>query len=229
MDAKTIAKFQPLYGRQAVRSALNELSKAGHLRRVRRRVELGGEAGTATAGTRWVFHTYWPRTPRDDDWWARFLDGDTASASPSEPRVTPTATVQPEVSHFHTSGHPSAAHAALARLGLLDHRLALSSSDCSDLEQLAEDWLARGTTPEYLTQVLLAGLPDQVYSPRAFVQRRLIDCGVPGRPEVLPGGLCRACRGGGGGTPPGPTRTQPAAVRARVAQVRDSIRTPQRM
>ncbi|MGR6970734.1 MarR family transcriptional regulator [Streptomyces cynarae] len=239
MDAKTIARFQPLYGQQAVRSALNELSKAGHLRRVRRRVELGGEGGAVT-GTRWVFHTYWSRTARDDDWGARFLNGDTAAESLCEPRVTPTATVQPEVSHFHTPGQPSAACAALARLGLLDPRLALSASDCSDLERLAEDWLARGTTPEYLTQVLLAGLPDQVYSPRAFVQRRLIDkmpperpttpsraprtllecthCGVPGRPEVLLGGLCRACRGGDGSTPLDLTRTQYAAVRTRAAQ-----------
>ncbi|WP_200417698.1 hypothetical protein [Streptomyces sp. Y2F8-2] len=219
MDAKTIAKSQPLYGQQAVRSALNELSKAGHLRRVRRRVEPGGE-GDAATGTRWVFHTYWSRTARDDAWWARFLDGDPVPQRTPEPGVTPTATLQPELSHPQTVGRPSAAYAALAGLGLRDPRLALSSGDCSDLEQLAEDWLARGTTPEYLAQVLLAGLPEQVYSPRAFVQRRLIDkmpperpttpsrtprtlmectdCGVPGRPEALLGGLCRACRGGDG-------------------------------
>ncbi|MEV6736879.1 hypothetical protein AB0N14_07975 [Streptomyces sp. NPDC051104] len=250
MDAKTIAKFQPLYGQQAVRSTLNELSKAGHLRRVRRRVDLGGEGGTAT-GTRWVFHTYWSRTARDDDWWVRFLDGDTAPQGTSEPGVTPTATLQPKLSHPQAVGRPSAAHAALAGLGLRDPRLALSSGDCSQLEQLAEDWLARGTTPEYLTQALLADLPEQVYSPRAFVRRRLIDkmpperptppsraprilmectdCGVPGRPEALLGGLCRACRGGDRSARPGSTRMRHATVRARVAQVRDSIRMPQRM
>jgi hypothetical protein len=77
MDANSLAKAQPLYGLQAVRSALNELGRAGHLRRVRRRV--GSGDGSAT-GTRWVIHTYWSRTARDDEWWARVLEGDVTPA-----------------------------------------------------------------------------------------------------------------------------------------------------
>ncbi|MGK5734184.1 hypothetical protein ACSNOG_32200, partial [Streptomyces sp. URMC 124] len=41
-------------------------------------------------------------------------------------------------------------------------------------------------------------------------------CGVPGRPEALPGGLCRACRG----VEPPPDAHDPVGVRARVARLR---------
>ncbi|MEV5608280.1 hypothetical protein [Streptomyces sp. NPDC052225] len=68
---------------------------------------------------------------------------------------------------------------------------------------------------------MTGGLPDAVHSPRAFVACRLrdklpperprftnamppaerprnlvecTDCGVPGRPEAVPDGLCRTCR-----------------------------------
>ncbi|WP_146608324.1 hypothetical protein [Streptomyces sp. NTH33] len=146
---------------------------------------------------------------------------------------------------------PSLAYDTLARLGLHDPRLALSSADCAALEPLVADWLARGVTPEHLTRVLVAGLPEQVRSPRGFVQRRLVDklppeqpaptvppapralmectdCRVPGRPEALPGGLCRACRSSGRTTPSeGPTGMRPVAVRARAAEVRASMRAPQ--
>ncbi len=250
MDAKTLAKAQPLYGQQAVRSALNELGEAGHLRRVRRRV--APDDGAAT-GTRWVFHTYWSRTARDDEWWARLLGGDTSGVTPE---------VTPEVPHSAPAeeapaptpaprgeAHPSLAYDTLARLGLHDPRLALSSADCTVLEGPAAQWLERGVTPERLTQVLVAGLPEQVRSPRGFVQRRLIeklppeppfptappaapctlmectDYRVPGRPEALPGGLCRACRSTGGTTSPEqPNQMQPAAVHARAAEVRASMR-----
>ncbi|WP_328501919.1 hypothetical protein OG828_20165 [Streptomyces sp. NBC_00457] len=130
----------------------------------------------------------------------------------------------------------STAYDALARLGLHDPRLALSSADCAALAALAGDWLARGVTVDYLVRTLAAGLPEQVHSPGAFVRRRLIDklpperpapatdaqpprpaprtlmectdCGVPGRPEALPGGLCRACRPGTAGGPETPYRPE---------------------
>ncbi|MGP4091269.1 hypothetical protein [Streptomyces sp. KR55] len=247
MDAKTIAKAQPLYGQQAVRSAFNELSRAGHLRRIRRRIE----TGEGESGTRWVFHTYWSRTARDNEWWARFLDADSGGGPVSE-AVPSDVTPQPEPLHPHGDTRPSMAYVTLAQLGLQDPRLALTSADCAALEQSAANWLARGITPDHLTQILVAGLPEQVHSPGAFVRRRLIDklpperpassepraprtlvectdCGVPGRPEALPGGLCRACDGRGAGIEEGPVRMRPAAVRARATQVRASIRTPARV
>ncbi|MGW5620211.1 hypothetical protein ACWEWP_05125 [Streptomyces olivaceus] len=230
IDAKTLAKALPLYGQQAVRSALNELSRAGHLRRVRRRA--GGGDGTGEGVIRWVFRTYWSPTARDSEWWARFLAGDapgdmTDVASPAEVAVTgvrPEDTPQPEQpeqAELCQAGtvppRSSVAYQALARLGRTEPRLALSAADCAALEELASAWLARGVTEEHLTRSLVAGLPEYVHSPRALLQRRLrdkmppelpaaearaprillecIDCGVPGRPEAFPDGLCLACRG----------------------------------
>ncbi|WP_258314696.1 hypothetical protein [Streptomyces sp. Act143] len=235
MDAKTLAKAQPLYGQQAVRTALNELGRAGHLRRVRRRVP----PGEGETGTRWVFLTYWSRTARDDEWWARGLEGD----------VTPEGETRPVVDDVPSPSRASQAYDTLARLGLREPRLALSAADCAALEELADAWLARGASPEQLTQVLVAGLPDPVHAPRAFLRRRLVDrmppersapapapaprtlmectdCRVPGRPEALSGGLCRACRGGDGGGADEQAQARSATVRAWAAQVRTAIRTP---
>ncbi len=95
----------------------------------------------------------------------------------------------------------------------------LSAAECAALEDLAAEWLARGVSSAHLVTVLTAGLPPEVYSAGAIARRRLTDklppvpplpppdaaaptrilecteCGVPGRPEALPGGLCRPCRG----------------------------------
>jgi hypothetical protein len=275
MDAKTIAKAQPLYGQQSVRSALNELSRAGHLRRVRHRAEVERDGRT---GSRWVFHTYWSRTARDSEWWARFLDGDVPTApeasalapSAHEPDGAATDVPPPAPSHDNApqpkpqpnpqpnprpqADRPptSTAYDALARLGLRDPRLALSSADCAALEVLAADWLARGVTVDHLVRTLAAGLPEQVRSPRAFVRRRLVDklpperpatvtatdasparprpmmectdCGVPGRPEALPGGLCKACRTAMAAETPGtPATLTPTDVHRNAAHLRRTL------
>lgn len=269
MDAKTIAKAQPLYGQAAVRTTLNELGVAGHLRRVRSQVP----SGEGASGTRWVFHTYWSRTARDNEWWAGFLKGDAvpgaAVATPEETDVQepPDAGEDPEASGAVPSrdanspradrgSGPFVAYDTLARLGLQEPRLVLSGADCSALEQLVAEWVARGATPEHIAHALLAGLPDRVHSPRAFVQRRLLDkmppervvvppapgprrgplmectdCGVPGRPEALPGGLCRGCRGldrNGAGVPVQSVRRPDPTVRSLAAQVRAGMRGTQR-
>ncbi|MFC9844107.1 hypothetical protein ACFWFF_10690 [Streptomyces sp. NPDC060223] len=264
MDAKTLAKALPLYGQQAIRTALNNLSAAGHLRRVRRRAEV------SDTGTRWVFHTYWSRTARDNEWWARLLDGDVPGAEPeaesgAEPDpVAPGASREPVPKGAPgdvrpKQAGPSPAYTALAQLGRTEPRLALSAADCAALEGLAADWLARGSDTAQLLRSLAAGLPEQVHSPRALVQRRLRDkmppelptpdvrvprnlmectnCRVPGRPEALPGGLCRACREAGAGASASASASASAAtashavlpadvVRHRVDQLRIALREP---
>ncbi|WP_444971962.1 MarR family transcriptional regulator [Streptomyces sp. SAI-25] len=72
MSVKQLAKQLPLYGQQAISTALTALSVAGHLRRVRCPVGAGEE-------TRWVFRTFWSRTARDNEWWNTFLAAETAS------------------------------------------------------------------------------------------------------------------------------------------------------
>ncbi|MFJ1799230.1 MarR family transcriptional regulator [Streptomyces sp. NPDC088180] len=66
MSVKTLAKQLPLYGQQAISTALTALSVAGHLRRVRCAAGAGEE-------TRWVFRTFWSRTARDNEWWNSYL------------------------------------------------------------------------------------------------------------------------------------------------------------
>ncbi|MEE1784680.1 hypothetical protein PUR71_17465 [Streptomyces sp. SP17BM10] len=242
MDVKTLAALQPHYGQMACRTVLNNLSTAGHLRRVRERV--------GSPQCRWVFRTYFSRTPRSDAWWTRFIMSGEASTpgAPDPPKErTPTrASVTP------ADSAASPAYAALAGLGLADARLALSAADCAALEPLAAEWLARGATPALFTAALTAGLPpDGVHSPGAFTRRRLLDkmpperpapasapvpapaarvlectdCRTPCRPQALLGGLCRSCRGTPKAPPPRPSLS-PAAVRAYAARARAAMAAP---
>ncbi|MGW1198748.1 hypothetical protein ACWD4B_23360 [Streptomyces sp. NPDC002536] len=194
MDIKTLAKEIAAYGQQAVASALKAISAAGHLRRVRERVD--GHR------TQWVQRTYFSRTPRTDAWWRQFLSGDSPAG---------TAAVPPQPVH---PPERTAAYTALAALGRTDARMTLSAKECAALEPLAAEWLARGVPAAHLVQVLTDRLPSPVHAPGALARKRLTDkmppepepvaaplrimectgCRVPGPPEALPGGLCRTCR-----------------------------------
>ncbi|MFH9114933.1 MarR family transcriptional regulator [Streptomyces globisporus] len=190
MSVKQLAKQLPLYGQQAISTALKALSVAGHLRRVRCAVGAGDE-------TRWVFRTFWSRTARDNEWWNTYLatEAATRTAAPVEPPAptavppqrtppqptdtepSPPARESISAGHTGTTGDtaPSPAYLALARLGRDDHRLGLSADDCTTLEPLAAQWLDRGVTTDYLTNALTAGLPAQIDSPVGLIRRRLID------------------------------------------------------
>ncbi|MET8881112.1 MarR family transcriptional regulator [Streptomyces rubiginosohelvolus] len=201
MSVKQLAKQLPLYGQQAISTALKALSVAGHLRRVRCAVGAGDE-------TRWVFRTFWSRTARDNEWWNTYLATETAarSAAPAErpaasvpPAQAPAAVPQqrtapeptpdpapvpapeepaPATTPTAPTARPAAfspAYLALAELGRKDIRLALSADDCAALEPHAAEWLARGVTTDYLIAALTAGLPGQVDCPPRFVRRRLTD------------------------------------------------------
>lgn len=260
MDIKSLAKNLPLYGQMAVSSALKALGVAGHLRRVRC---LAGEGDQV----RWVSRTYWSRTARDNEWWDTFLTAQGSHSTPEAAPAPPTADAEAPaptaptsapsvVPALRTQATPPTAssptYLALAQLGRLDTRLALSAADCRALEPLAAEWFARGVDADYLTQALTAGLPAQVGSPVGLVRRRLADklpplvasspthattdtpkrrllaecteCGRPGSPEALPDGLCRPCR-----TTPQEASTAPPAerdVHALVGQLRDLTRLP---
>lgn len=173
MDVKSLAKALPLYGQQAVRSALNFLSRHGHLHRVR------GLAATADGGTRWVFRTFWSSAARDDAWWTRFLGGD-AMVPVETPAVgadeaTPSSEPMPASTEPAPETHHATAYRTLARLGRVEPRLALSHTDCKDLTELVVPWLERGASSVSLMQALTSGLPEAVHAPRGFVARRLRD------------------------------------------------------
>ncbi|MFF7993167.1 hypothetical protein ACFZDG_25645 [Kitasatospora xanthocidica] len=233
MDVKTLAAINPHYGQMACRTALNNLSTAGHLRRVRERVD--------SRQCRWVFRTYFSRTPRSDAWWNHFI------ATGESPRESTENAPDPPKERRASPASP--AYAALAGLGVADARLSLSAADCAALEPLAAEWLARGATPALFTAALTAGLPpDGVHSPLGFTRHRLLDkmpperplpqqqptriiectgCRAPCRPHALLGGLCRACRG----TPKAPPARRglsPATVRAHAARAREAVITSPR-
>ncbi|MDQ0831756.1 hypothetical protein QF032_003600 [Streptomyces achromogenes] len=63
ISVRTLAKQLP-YGQCALRTALNRIQQAGHLRRGRERLE------TASGEFRWITRTWFTRTARDDGWWA---------------------------------------------------------------------------------------------------------------------------------------------------------------
>ncbi|MFB7953492.1 MarR family transcriptional regulator [Streptomyces sp. NPDC056045] len=262
MDVKSLAKVLPLYGQTAVGSALRALSVAGHLRRVRGLGGSTGRGNEAGGQVRWVTRTYWSRIAHDNEWWNAFLTAEAQRSEAGEgsggevpvtvPAPVPVVVSVPEQRSEEPcpetelvpvpvpgpgggeERQPSRAFVALARLGRVDERLALSAVECAELEPLAAEWFERGVDATYLRGALTAGLPESVRSPFGLVRRRLRDklpprlpvvprieaevpmfrtmavcteCETPGRPEAFRGGLCRPCRQPEPGTEPG---TDPA-------------------
>ncbi|MGW4175997.1 MarR family transcriptional regulator, partial [Streptomyces rubiginosohelvolus] len=68
-----------------------------------------------------------------------------------------------------------------------------------------------------------AGTPTPTPTHRLLVE--CTDCGRPGSPEALPGGLCRPCHTAHStGARPSPDPTQIAAVKAHMANLRDLLK-----
>ncbi|MFJ9035095.1 hypothetical protein ACIRF8_00680 [Streptomyces sp. NPDC102406] len=222
MSVKLLSRCLP-YGQAAMRTALNNLQRAGHLRRGREHVHGSGSA-------RWVTRTWFSRTARDDAWWTAYAMGDVPEATPeqAEPTQRPTRT---------------RALLLLAALGRTAPSLALSAAECARLAPETERWFTRGATEDELTQALTAGLPVPVHSPAALIRRRLVDklpppaplatrpilrliectkCTMPGHPETVVGGFCDVCRGVRS-TRRAPAPVPPEIVRSRVAEMRRAV------
>lgn len=215
MSIKTLAKHLP-YGQCAISTALNNLSAAGHLRRVRRPVTVDGTP-------RWVWHTFFSRTARDDGWWDAFLAGEAPVTKPSPEAVR------------------SLAYGVLAGLGRIDARLTLSAGECGALEESAAEWFARGASEAQLVAAVTAGLPKHVAYAYGFVRARLVDklppepqpvqrtqyevvctaCGEPDEGGGMRGGLCEGCRGGRSGL-------TADRVHAHAGRLRAALRTGRR-
>lgn len=175
---KVLAEELPDYGQQACRSALDLLTRSGHLRRVRVQVAL------PDGQMRWVTRTYFSRTARDADWWAahvRFVRGMDAPGQPSAPAAGKT----PEEPEPGARAPRSEAYAVLAGLGRREPRLQLSEGDCVELEHLVGEWLARGVGREQITQALTSGLPASVHSAGPLLRKRL-ETKMPPSPAPRP-------------------------------------------
>ncbi|OWA23966.1 hypothetical protein B9W61_16705 [Streptomyces sp. CS057] len=186
---KVLAEELPDYGQQACRSALDRLTRAGHLRRIRVQVTL------SDGQMRWVTRTYFSRTARDADWWAahvRFVRGMDAPGQPPAPAAAgrPPA---PAAAAAETVEEPepgvraprSEAYDVLAGLGRREPRLQLSEGDCVGLEHLVGEWLARGAGREQITRALTSGLPESVHSAGPLLRKRL-ETKMPPTPAPRP-------------------------------------------
>ncbi|WP_238431923.1 hypothetical protein [Streptomyces cavernae] len=235
ISVKTLAKQLP-YGQCALRTALNNLHREGHLRRGREQVS------ASDGGARWITRSWWSRTARDDGWWAAFTRGEVPK-EPAEPPDTPDIPDTPD----RPRQTRSRAHILLAALSRTAPVLTLSHTECMELAPLLAEWFTRGVTDEAVIQTLTAGLPTPVHHPAALLRNRLTnklppvrepreapppprrllecaECGVPGRPEALPGGFCRACRGdrapGHEGPPLPDVRSHAAGIRTALLERR---------
>ncbi|WP_415949732.1 hypothetical protein [Streptomyces sp. KLOTTS4A1] len=239
ISVKTLEKHLP-YGQCALRTALNNLHRAGHLRRGREHVRGSGSA-------QWVTRTWFSRTARDDAWWTAFVRGDVpagptadgGSASARQPDTTAERNAPPTLNR---------AYVLLAALGHTAPALSLSHSECLRLAPLVTEWFERGATDADLNRALTAGLPSPVHSPAGLVHRRLTDklppepvprpvphvlrmaecakCTAPARPEALRGGMCAQCLGEAPPPTDTPSPLPPTAVRAHAARIRAAAATP---
>ncbi|MFF1378427.1 hypothetical protein [Streptomyces sp. NPDC058308] len=169
MGHKAIAAAHPRYGQQAVRTSLNRLTDAGHLRWVKEHLTV--EDGTM----RWVTRTYWSRAPKSPDWWAEFVrERHGRDVTHTYRSGLARADARPEKDPAPTpSAEPSAAHRTLAQLRTADRRMALSEGECKQLEPSAAEWLERGASPQDITRALTEGLPPTVTNPGGFARTRL--------------------------------------------------------
>jgi hypothetical protein len=211
IDAKTLARMQPRFGQQAVRSALHALDALGHLKRVLEKVGEGV--------TRWVYRTFFSRTARPVMWWQEFLQSrqfEGTRETPAEPGPPPR----------------SQAYRALASLAAVTPKLMLSAKDCEELEPFAAEWFARGVTVEQFRHAMSNTLPDPVHHPGRFILRRLVDrvpplpqdpfaarteCGRCRAPVMHTSASCSRCCSSLPGVPPVPEPSaQPPPPRVRL-------------
>lgn len=178
MAHKVLAAEHPRYGQQAMRTSLNHLTGAGHLRWIKEHITVEDDS------MRWVTRTYWSRTPRSPEWWANFArerhgkdvtqDHQPGLARVEEPAPQPAVPSAAAAQDDEpASDEPSAAYCTLALLRVTDPRMALSETDCRNLEPLAAEWLSRGATQTDITRALTDGLPPTVTNPGGLARRRL--------------------------------------------------------
>ncbi|MEV2211052.1 hypothetical protein AB0H86_06065 [Streptomyces sp. NPDC050997] len=176
MGHKVLAQEHPRYRQQAMRTSLNRLTEAGHLRWIKEHITVEDNS------MRWVTRTYWSRTRRSSEWWASFArerkgkdvtqDYRPGLARTEDPAPQPAPEAEP-TQNEPAPDRPSAAYRTLVGLRAADPRMPLSETDCRSLEPLAAEWLSRGATPNDITRALTDGLPPNVSNPGGFARTRL--------------------------------------------------------
>ncbi|MFJ5225746.1 hypothetical protein [Streptomyces sp. NPDC088400] len=238
ISVKALAKVLD-YGQCALRTALNRLQRAGHLRR-------GREHVVGSGGARWVTRTWFSRTARDNAWWASYVTGSSVSGDVPDAPSTAASAEPVRLSDCSRVPERSRAYTVLVAVGRRNPAVSLSAADCAALEPLAAEWFVRGATEEDVLRTLTDGLPVPVHHPAGLIRERLksklppvpsaserpplrvmecATCRAPGRPEALVDGDCGACRG-----EPEPVRRSARlssdTVHARAAEARAAASRP---
>ncbi|MGW5070352.1 MarR family transcriptional regulator [Streptomyces cyaneofuscatus] len=143
MSVKQLAKQLPLYGQQAVSTALTALSVAGHLRRVRCPVGVGEEM-------RWVFRTFWSRTARDNEWWTTYLATETATeaAGPEPGAATPPPPWVPDEEHPPAAPEEPGPESGAEATAVPQQRTALQAPDAEPASPVPDAVPAAPQAPE---------------------------------------------------------------------------------
>ncbi|MFF8280155.1 hypothetical protein ACF05T_29400 [Streptomyces lateritius] len=207
ISAKTLAKHLP-YGQCAVRTALNRIQRAGHLRR-----------GVECVDGRWITRTWWSRTARDDAWWSAFQRGDVPREKPSRSRAYILLAAL-----GRTDAAMSLSHAECRALAPLVDEWFARDADENDVTRALTTGLPTSVHhPAALARNrLTTKLPPEPLRrerpPLRFLE--CSKCGAPGYAGALSDGDCGPCRRGE--TAPGPPAgVLPAArVHAHAAAIR---------
>ncbi|MGW5866247.1 hypothetical protein ACWFRJ_29135 [Streptomyces sp. NPDC055239] len=186
MGYKDLAAAHPHYGQQAVRTSLRRLTEAGHLRWIKEHLTV------EDSSMRWVTRTYWSRIRRSGEWWAEFARARHGRDVTHEHRSGLARAVEPTPEPEGAEAAPDGtAYRTLTHLRTADRRMALSESECKQLEPRAAEWLARGATPQDITAALTTGLPPTVTNPGGLARTRL-ESKLPPKPNPKPNSTTRA-------------------------------------
>ncbi|MFH9815471.1 hypothetical protein [Streptomyces sp. NPDC017230] len=90
----------------------------------------------------------------------------------AEPRTEPRAEPRTEP-RAEPRTEPTTSYLTLAGIRDAEPRMPLSEADCRSLASLAEEWLARGATPQDITRAVTGGLPATVNNPGGLARNRL--------------------------------------------------------
>jgi hypothetical protein len=222
-------------GRERVRKAMAQLETLGYVRRVRRQLEGGLWSTVLHVSDVPMVELPNDRFPTVGEPKPRAVGGSPVGGKTLEKELPPTPVAEKaaERSSKPQGGEGDSlqrekmqskqldrALSLLRRLGLSEARLEVSAAHAMEIAPLVVEWFARGLTDLEVRNALVAGLPEQVKSPRALLRHRLVamlpeqryagfggpsaapapvkraecaECGRP-LPKGAPAGFCRDCK-----------------------------------
>ncbi|MFF3602964.1 hypothetical protein [Streptomyces sp. NPDC002463] len=215
ISVKTLAKQTP-YGQCALRTALNRIQRAGHLRRGRERLD-----------GRWITRTWFTRTPRDSAWWAAFQQGDVPREKTAPKRTRAYVLL---AALGRTNSALSLSHAECRALTpLVEEWFDRDATDEFVLRALTTGLPQPVHHPAGLVRRRLTDKLPPLPVQRTPAPLRILECGTcgaPGYADTLRDGDCGPCRGE---TVPRPRTHLPATqVHTRAATIREGLEAARR-